>query len=167
MEPGTRSLRSCYRRRSRAERPEHQDGFSLPELVVFLAVLGILLGLSTPYFLNYYRTSEVRGAASNIAAHLNQARQLAIQQNPSVCVHITTPSMHYHLGSCTGGVWLGPGSDGAGNIAAPDDITLTTTADPVFTNLGAAAPAATYTVARGTTTLTVTVSASGRVLVGP
>jgi len=75
--------------------------------------------------------------------------------------------MHYHLGGCGGPAWLGPGTDASGNIPASDNITLSTTADPVFNYLGAATPAATYTVTRGATSLTVSVSASGRVVIGP
>jgi prepilin-type N-terminal cleavage/methylation domain-containing protein len=154
-------------RRLWAERPQRQSGFSLPELIVLLAVVGVLATFSTPYFLSYYRMAAVRAAASDIAAYLNQGRQLALQRNGNVCVHITASAMHYHLGSCGGAVWLGPGTDGLGNIPAPDNITLSTTADPVFNYLGAATPAATYTVTQGTALLTVTVSASGRVLIGP
>jgi prepilin-type N-terminal cleavage/methylation domain-containing protein len=144
-----------------------QGGFSLPELVVFLAVVGILAAMSTPLFLNYYRTAQVRGAASDIAAFLNQGRQIALQRNTSVCVNITASTMQYLLGGCGGAAWVGAGTDAAGNVNVPDYITLSTTANPVFNYLGAAAPAATYTVSRGTYSLTVSVSASGRVLVGP
>jgi prepilin-type N-terminal cleavage/methylation domain-containing protein len=144
-----------------------EGGFSLPELIVFLAVVGILAAMSTPLFLNYYRTAQVRGAASDIAAYLNQGRQLALQRNTNVCVNITATTIRYNLGGCGGAVWVGAGTDAAGNIATPDYITLTTTANPVFNYLGAATPAATYTVSRGTYSLTVSVSASGRVLVGP
>jgi prepilin-type N-terminal cleavage/methylation domain-containing protein len=153
--------------RLRAGRRQHQDGFSLTELIVLLAVIGVLATFATPYFLSYYRTAQVRSAASEIAAYLNQGRQLALQRNGNVCVHITGSAMHYHLGGCGGAVWLGPGTDSAGNIPAPESITLATTADPVFSYLGAATPAATYTVSRGAHSLTVTVSASGRVLIGP
>src|SRR5712692_3892255 len=150
-----------------ARRPQRQRGFSLPELIVFLAVVGILAAMSTPLFLSYYRTAQVRGAASDIAAYLNQGRQLALQRNGNVCVHVTASAMHYHLGGCGGAAWVGPGTDALGNIPAPDYITLSTTADPVFNYLGAATTAATYTVSRGAYSLTVTVSASGRVVIGP
>ena len=150
-----------------AKRSRRQVGFSLPELLVVLVVVGILAAMSTPLFLNYYRTAQVRGAASDIAAYLNQGRQLALQRNTSVCVNISATTIRYNLGGCGGAVWVGAGTDAAGNIATPDYITLTTTGNPVFNYLGAATPAATYTVSRGTYSLTVSVSASGRVLVGP
>jgi Tfp pilus assembly protein FimT len=141
-------------------------GFSLVELLVLLVVIGILFSLSLPAFMSYYKSAHVRAAASVIAAYLNQGRQLAIQQNQRVCVHIASTAMHYAQGSCAGTVWVGAGTDAAGNIPAPGGIALTTTADPVFSNLGAAAPAATVTVTHGSASLSVTVSASGRVIVG-
>src|SRR5712664_377314 len=115
-----------------AKRPRRQGGFSLPELLVLLAVVGILATMSTPLFLSYYRTAQVRGAASDIAAYLNQGRQLALQRNTNVCVHITATTIRYNLGGCGGAVWIGAGTDAAGNIATPDYITLTTTGNPVF-----------------------------------
>jgi Tfp pilus assembly protein FimT len=143
-------------------------GFSLAELAVLLAVLGALFGLSLPAFISYYQGAHVRGAAADVAAYLNQGRQLAIQRNQSTCVHIAPAALHYHLGSCAAGaVWLGPGTEGSGEIPVPAGITLTSTANPVFTSLGAAAPAATITVTHGSHSLNVTVSASGRVTVGP
>lgn len=141
-------------------------GFSLVELLVLLVVGGALFSLCLPAFMSYHKNAHVLAAASGIAAYLNQGRQLAIQQNQSVCVHIAATAMHYAQGSCAGTVWVGPGTDATGNIPAPGGIALTTTADPVFTNLGAAAPAATVTVTRGSARLSVIVSASGRVIVG-
>lgn len=152
-------------RRSRVQGA--QSGFSIAELTVVVAIIGILATLATPLFLTYLQTATVRAAAQDIQAFLNQGRQLAIKTNQNVCVHITATAMHYHLGSCAGAAWIGPGTDTTGNINAPDGITLTNTANPVFTNLGAAAPAATYTVAHGSDTLSVIVSASGRVTIGP
>lgn len=144
-------------------------GFSLAELTVILAVIGTLFALSIPAFLNYYQTAQVRGAAADVTAYLNQGRQLAIQLNCSVAVQITGTAISYVMqANCQNpGTWTGAGTDASGNIPAPDGITLATSANPVFTNLGAAAPAATLTVTHGTNSLSILVSASGRVTVAP
>jgi len=144
-------------------------GFSLAELSVILAVIGILFSLSLPAFLNYYQTAQIRGAAADVASYMNQGRQLAIQMNCSVAVQVNATGISYtRQANCqTPCVWTGPGTDAAGNIPAPDGITLATSATPIFTNLGAAAPAATLTVTHGSSSLSVLVSASGRVTVAP
>jgi hypothetical protein len=77
--------------------------------------------------------------------------------------------MHYSLGTCAAPAWVGTGTDAAGNIALPDGVTVTATAEPLFSYLGAAAPAATYTITetQSRQTLRVFVAASGRVTIGP
>jgi Tfp pilus assembly protein FimT len=146
-----------------------QAGASIGELALVVAIVGILSVLATPLFLSFYQASKLRVGAAEITTFLNHGRQLAIRQNGNVCVHITPTAMHYHLGSCAGAVWIGAGTDAAGNLKAPEGVTLTTTADPIFTYLGAAAPAATYTVTntQNTKTLRVFVEASGRIRTGP
>jgi len=144
-------------------------GWSFAELAVVMAVIGALFSFALPAFVNYYQTAQVRGAAYDVAAYINQGRQLAIQLNCSVSVVFTQAAISFNRqANCqTSGVWIGAGTDGAGNIPVPDGITLTPTATPIFTSLGAAAPAATVTVSQGTHSLNVLVSASGRVTVGP
>jgi Tfp pilus assembly protein FimT len=144
-------------------------GFSFAELAVIMAVIGMLFSLALPAFINYYQTAQVRGAAADVASYINQARQLAIQLNCSVSVQVNPSGITYtRQANCqTPGVWTGPGTDAGGNIPAPGGITLATSATPIFTNLGAAAPAATLTVSNGNSSLSVLVSASGRVTVGP
>lgn len=153
-------------RLAREQKPA-QGGFSLAEMTVLLAVIGSLCVLSLPIFLSYYQSAQVRSAASDVAGFVNQGRQLAIQRNQSVCVSIGSTAVQYRLGSCGGTVWTGAITTSAGNVNTPDGITLTTTANPVFSNLGAATPAATITVSQGTRTLSVVVASSGRVSLGP
>jgi len=155
-------------RPSRGPAP-YQAGFSLAELTVLLAVIGALFSLSLPAFISYYQGAQVRGAAAEIVAYVNQGRQLAIQLNCSVAVQITPTAITYtRQANCqVPGVWTGAGTNAAGNIPAPAGITLASSATPVFNNLGAAAPAATLTVTHGSSSLSVLVSASGRVAVGP
>ena len=135
-----------------------------------LGILGTLTALATPRFMTFYQASSLRVGAEEVAAFINQGRQLGIRQNGSVCVHITSTAVQYRLGSsCGGAAWVGPGTDSSGNVKVPQGLTLTTTADPIFSYLGAAAPAATITVTNAKTgqVLRVAVAASGRVSIGP
>jgi prepilin-type N-terminal cleavage/methylation domain-containing protein len=146
-----------------------QGGYSIAELMVVVAVIGILVATSAPFFVSYYQSAKVKAAAEDLAGYINQARQLAIRTNNNVCVQITATRLQFRQGGCAGTVWIGAGTDALGNIKVPDGVTLAVTANPVFSYLGAATPAATYTVTNTDTGLSlhVILSASGRITIGP
>ena len=151
-----------------AQPPE--KGFTLAELVILIAVIGILSVMAVPAFLRYYQAATLKSGAQQFVALINQARELAIKENGNVCVKLSSPTqMTYALNSCTGTAWVGAGTDAAGNINLPTGITATTAANPIFNYVGSALPAATFTLTNTQTsaTLTVAVAASGRVTVQP
>jgi len=135
---------------------------------MFIAVIGILSVMAIPAFLSYYQAATLKGGAQQVVTLINQARELAIKQNTSVCVTLPSATrMSYLLATCTGSAWVGPGTDAAGNITLPERITATATANPVFSYVGSALPAATYTLTNTQTgaTLTVSVAATGRITI--
>lgn len=160
-------------------------GFSLVELIVVVAVIGILTAVGMPTFITYWRTSTLKAGAQEVVALLNQGRQLAIKENESVCVKsdVSNPSygtrLRYLRGTCaaaatcasTGNVspciWTGAGTDGNGYVTLSNRIEMRPpTTDVVFTYLGASTPGGTYTVRvmdNTSGTSTVTVAASGRI----
>src|SRR5262245_59984987 len=76
----------------------HADsGFSMLEIALVAATIGIMAVLATPMFLRYHQSAQLSTAARQVAATLNNGRQLAISRNDAVCVHNTTTSVHYHL----------------------------------------------------------------------
>src|SRR6266487_88001 len=79
-----------------------QSGFSIAEISLVLAIIGILAVLATPMFLSYYQAARVRVAAEEVATFLNHGRQLGIKENVGVCVEITSTSMRYRIGTCGG-----------------------------------------------------------------
>jgi prepilin-type N-terminal cleavage/methylation domain-containing protein len=145
-------------------------GFTLTELIIVVAIIGVLAAVTTPMYLAYLRTATVEGAAREVATLLNQGRSLAISRNQPVCVQINGARVRYALNGCASATfYLGPGTDGNGYIRLTDGVDLTANASPVFTALGAASTAATFTVTHSQypgVTMPVTVSASGRVRVG-
>jgi prepilin-type N-terminal cleavage/methylation domain-containing protein len=157
-----------------------RDGYSLIELALVMGIVGILATIAAPSFLSYYQASRLRVAAEEVAAFINEGRQLGIRENAGACVHITSTALQYFLGSsCGTGVlcadapdvrpclWTGAGTDSGGRIGLPQGVTLTTNTDPTFSYLGAANPGGAITVTNSQTgaALRVCVAVSGRVSV--
>jgi general secretion pathway protein G len=144
-------------------------GYTVIEILLVLGIIGILTLIATPTFLGYYQGALLRVAAEEVAAFLNQGRQLAIVQNGSICVHSSSTAMHYRQGTCAGTTWTGPGTDASGSIAVPAGITLSATADPIFNYVGGNTTGATYTIThtQSSTLVHVVVALSGRVSITP
>src|SRR4026209_1962621 len=164
-------------------------GFPLAELIVLIAVIGILSIMAMPSFLRYYQAATLKSGAQQFAALINQAREIAIKENDNLCVKVSSPTqMMYVRNNCTTGTaWVGAGTDAAGNInlpprisvAGPSHATLSllhprisvaapsAANSPIFNYVGSALPAATFTLTNIETgaTLTVSVAASGRVTI--
>jgi len=144
-------------------------GFSAAELIVVVALVGVMFALTIPFFLRYYQAAAVTSASQQVVALLNQARGLAIHENVpgGVCVHpSSTTQIQFVVDGCGGTVWIGAGTDAAGHFALPQGFTMGPATDVTFDYLGAApGGAVTYTVANASTggTLAVSVAISGRI----
>ena len=56
----------------------NERGFGLAELIVVLAVIGLLAALATPSMLGYWRSATINAGAAEMVSILNRGRQLAI-----------------------------------------------------------------------------------------
>jgi Tfp pilus assembly protein FimT len=148
-------------------RPFRDAGFSIAELVVIIAVIGVLFVISIPSFLSYYRAASARADVQQVITLFNQARELAIRQNNPVCVNMPTNTQMVFLQSgCAGTPWTGAGTDSAGNINLPQGFTIGPLSNVTFDYLGTATSGATtYTMTNSTTggTSTISIALTGRV----
>lgn len=145
-------------------------GFSVIELLVVMAIIGVVGAATVPWMITYWRAATTKAAAQELASGLNSARQLALAKARSVCVEIVGGVYRFRVGGCASAeIWTGPGTGPNGFVRLANNAALTTNANPVFTYLGAAVPAATMTVTnpQGGGTLRVVISASGRVEITP
>jgi prepilin-type N-terminal cleavage/methylation domain-containing protein len=145
-------------------------GFTIVEVMVACAIMGILAVVATPFFSTYFQSAATKSAAEELATVLNGARQLAIARNTNVCVSLSGAQALYKTGTSTtcggGNTYVGTLTRTDGTMRLDNNMTISaSTASVVFSSLGAAVNAGTYTVRNPTTaqTLNVVVAASGRI----
>lgn len=61
--------------------PRAALGFSIIELMVTVAIIGVLMGLGAPRFMDYLRNIRLRAAAENFVAGVQLARSEAVRMN--------------------------------------------------------------------------------------
>jgi type IV fimbrial biogenesis protein FimT len=99
-------------------------GFTLIELLITLAVLGIVMTMAAPSFVDFINSNRLKSAAFDLVVSLNYARSEAIKRNADATV---TPA---------GGGWSGGWSVQAGGqtfkvFETPDGIQINPMADGV------------------------------------
>ena len=75
-----------------------KTGFTLIEIIVVLAIAGIVLGISFPFFARFAKGSKLRNAATNISTVLRTARSYAITKRKNYLVIINdeaTSNLYY------------------------------------------------------------------------
>jgi len=154
-----------------------QGGWSLAELLVVIAAIGILAAMSIPLFASYQRSSTVRAGAQEMRTALNRGKQLAITLRQNICVCATPTCVlpggngyQYRQNTCAGAALPAttvPGTDGTGTLRLQNGVVVTVnaaSAPPIFTPLGNASQAGQLRVTGPDGNfLTVTISAAGRI----
>jgi type IV fimbrial biogenesis protein FimT len=124
-------------------------GFSITELMVVMAIGGIIMGIAAPSFMRWLPDMRLSSAAREVATDLQMARMKAISKNTTYTV--TFNSNAYTFGTDTRSIsTLYPG------------ITVTASANPVFSPRGTA-NSSTITLSNGSAQKLVCVKTVGRV----
>lgn len=92
---------------SSARHPFRSAGFTLVELMVTIAIMGVLLGIALPAYNEFVINQRVRGASMDLLSTLLLARSEAIKQNGNVSVVPVSGTTNWTSG------WRIVGTDGA------------------------------------------------------
>jgi prepilin-type N-terminal cleavage/methylation domain-containing protein len=136
-------------------------GFSLPELVLILALIGILLTIAVPPLADALDRIEVAAAAGHIVAAHQRARVMAITRSQVVVLSVDAAALTIRPRGMAAALWSEPGP-AAGGISLAGPIRQFTFSPEGFT-MGLSN--ATMRLSRGAATRTVVVSRLGRVRV--
>jgi len=123
-------------------RAKIESGFTLPELLIVMAVAGILAAIAVPSFRSLTESQQIKNASFELFSNLSLARSEAIKRNADVTIAplvagdwgqgwaITSTAGTINSQSALKGVSIIPG--GAGGV--------------VYARTGRAAPAATFQI---------------------
>lgn len=70
----------------RRQKAEGRQSFTLMEMLVVLAVVVLILGVSIPFFATFTKGAKLKTAAKDVTAVLNTARSMAITQRKKYSV---------------------------------------------------------------------------------
>jgi prepilin-type N-terminal cleavage/methylation domain-containing protein len=82
---------------------ESQSGYSLLELLLVLAIVGILAGISVPQMLASLDDYRVSGAARYVATRIQRTRMEAINRSTAVAVQFLQDTSGYSFGAYVDG----------------------------------------------------------------
>jgi len=75
-------------RTPRNQRSGRDRGFSLPELIAVVALLGIAIAIGIPIVNEQVRIAEVRAAADDLALHLRAARMISVTKHKPITFRV-------------------------------------------------------------------------------
>lgn len=69
-------------------------GFSAIELMIVIAIIGVLAYLAVPGWLAWRATTKINGAATNLRGDLEMAKMRAIKENATVAMEFVTSTSY-------------------------------------------------------------------------
>jgi type IV fimbrial biogenesis protein FimT len=165
-------------------RGRDERGFSLVELVVIIAIIGLLLVVGIPNFTEWRSNQNLKTAAREVVSSFQLARMEAARRDTTVTIRITTGG--FGTGKCTVFVDNGLAGGTAGNgqreggepllreMVVPPSITLSASTLTAYQlsnrgfTVGGGAGAGTIGLTNGKRSYTIELTAAGAVrLSGP
>lgn len=105
-----------------------KSGFTLIELVIVIAVIGVLSTIAIPNFMSWRTNMYVKAAARDLYSSMQNARMIAIKTNSTIAIIFDTINSRYYLCDDPGAdtVWNGTNDNigtGDNNIIRTYDLT--------------------------------------------
>ncbi len=122
-------------------KPLKKNGFSLLELMIVIAVMGIMSAIAVPRVGQYMAERRLNGAARMVMSDLMMARQKAVSQNNAFKVFFNTDHHGYRIlddDNGDGAITTGEAVEVKDIQRDYYDVTFSASADPVFSPRGTA-----------------------------
>ena len=100
---------------------ESQDGFTLIEMLITLAVIGIAFAMSAPNFSKWKDKHQINGQAQRVYFDLMLARTTAVKNNNNVLVTFSTTNDSYSIHDDTDGDGVEDASESTKSVSLEEN----------------------------------------------
>lgn len=143
-----------------------KKGFTLVELMIVIAVMGILAAIASPNLQNYMAQRRLNGSSRQVMSDLMASRMKAVSLNQRVKVSFASNHQYEIWNDADGSetVENNEGDDIEKDIHNDyHDVTFSATANPVFQPRGTVSPGSTITLTNSSGSKYVKVALTGRI----
>jgi prepilin-type N-terminal cleavage/methylation domain-containing protein len=109
-------------------------GFTIIEIMIVIAIIGIMVGIAAPNFMDYLKSRRLSGATMQLYVDLMNARQQAVTQNKWVSLRIENSHQYKIFTDNNKNGVIDTGESVITRDLHPDygDVTFTTAAGTIF-----------------------------------
>lgn len=139
-----------------------ERGFTLFELIIVIAIIGVASTVAVPEFSKWRARQAVNGAAKSLLSHLKQARVIAMAENRNV--RITFGSNSYVYDDDSGGTCglCKPQTVSYSNFSSSADFSVTPSASPFTFSSRGTVNSGNIVIRSGSFSHTLTINIIGR-----
>src|SRR3954452_565920 len=80
-------------------------GYSIMEILVVVAIIGIMSLVTVPAFMNFQRSNSVKASLRSFTSDIRNARQRAISRNSQVRLELDSTNVYRFYEQPNGGAW--------------------------------------------------------------